>query len=221
MSGYYIRLYKASDYHTVRDIFARGIVEHTDGAVHHALTLPRIWMPSVVVMGLPLLIAGSLLTSILAGTIILGLIYYINRRPNTTYANISLRDDMLDIQKYYLQCEDRCFWVAESDREIVGMVAAAPFLHNGGEKQMELKRLSVPRRHRGKGIGKALCRTVIDFARRRGYKAVVLEASLQQTTSCYLYEKMGFRRAYYFYPDYFCARYIDLEYVIYQYDIQE
>ncbi|XP_069832360.1 probable N-acetyltransferase camello [Dendropsophus ebraccatus] len=221
MSGYYIRLYKASDYHTVRDIFARGIVEHTGAGCRHTLTLPRIWMPSVVVMGLPLLIAGSLLTSILAGTIILGLIYYINRRPNSLYVSFSLRDDMLDIQKYYLQCEDRCFWVAESDREIVGMVAAAPFLHNGGEKQMELKRLSVPRRHRGKGIGKALCRTVIDFARRRGYKAVVLNTPVLKTSSFYLYEKMGFRKSYYFYPDYFGTRYMDIEYVIYQYDIQE
>ncbi|XP_066430687.1 putative N-acetyltransferase 8B [Eleutherodactylus coqui] len=219
MSSFYIRLYKDSDYHIVRDIFARGIHEHTAASFRRTLGLPQVWIPSLVVTWLPLLITGCLFTSALAVTIILGLVWSLNRYIYTSYVSFTLRDDMLDIENYYLHREDRCFWVAESAGEIVGTVAAAPLLKTGEEKQMELKRLSVPRRHRGKGIAQALCRTVIDFAQRCGYKAVVLDTSMIQISSWKLYEKMGFRRTHYCYPDHCFVRYIDFIDVHYRYDI--
>ncbi|XP_075704714.1 putative N-acetyltransferase camello [Rhinoderma darwinii] len=221
MSSYYIRLYQDTDYHIVRGIFARGIKEHIGVAFRHTLSLPQIWIPSLVMTWLPLLITGSLLTSILAVTTISGIVWFINRRIFTTYIDFSLKDDMLDIQKYYLQSQDRCFWVAESDGEIVGTVAAAPLKQTDGEKQMELKRLSVPRRHRKKGIATVLCKTVIDFARRRGYKAVVLDTSMYQISSWNLYEKIGFRRTHYCHADDYWAKYIDFIDVYYRYDIQD
>ncbi|KAM4054260.1 putative N-acetyltransferase 8B [Anomaloglossus baeobatrachus] len=220
MPVFHIRLYQASDYHTVRDIFVGGISEHVGVAFRHTLRLPQVWFPALVVTGLPLLVSGSPLTSVLVGIAVLGLVWFINRHIFTSYTEHSLRDDLLDIQKYYLQGQDRCFWVAESNEEIVGIVAAAPKLQTGEEKQMELRRLSVPRRHRRQGIASALCRTVIDFARERDYRAVVLESSLHHISSCNLYDKMGFRRTHYCYPEYWCTRYIDLIDVYYRYDIQ-
>ncbi|XP_073418934.1 N-acetyltransferase 8-like isoform X2 [Dendrobates tinctorius] len=219
MSGFHIRFYQDSDYHIVRDIFARGITEHVGVAFRYTLRLPQVWLPALAVTWLPLLITGSPLASALIGITILGVIWFMNRRIFTSYTEHSLSDDMLDIQKYYLQREDRCFWVAESDGEIVGTVAAAPKLQEGGEKQMELKRLSVPRRHRGRGIGAALCRTIIDFARERDYKAVVLDTSLHQASSCHLYDKMGFRRTRHCYPENCYSRYIEFIDVYYRYDV--
>ncbi|KAJ1211779.1 hypothetical protein NDU88_007133 [Pleurodeles waltl] len=46
---------------------------------------------------------------------------------------------MKDIQRSYMQKRGACFWVAESDGEVVGFVAADP----AGEKELELKRLNV------------------------------------------------------------------------------
>ncbi|XP_075049882.1 N-acetyltransferase 8-like [Mixophyes fleayi] len=219
MSDYYIRLYQDSDYKIVREIFACGIKEHTNVAFRHSLNLPHVWLLLVVASVLPLLTTGSLIISLMAVSIILVIIWSINRHIFTSYVQQSLVEDMLDIRKYYLQREGHCFWVAESAGEIVGTVAAAPLHHLCGKKQMELKRLSVPRRHRGKGIAKALCRTVIDFARKEGFEALNLDTSMCQISSWKLYEKMGFRRTQTCYPDYFFAKFLDFLNIYYQYDI--
>ncbi|XP_071988772.1 N-acetyltransferase 8-like isoform X2 [Engystomops pustulosus] len=221
MSGYYIRLYKTSDYHMVRDIFARGTREHIGAAFCRSLSLPQIWIPSLVVTWLPLQITGSPLISTLAAITILGLVWYVSRHSLTVYVDHSLEDDLLDIQEYYLPSADRCFWVAEADGEVVGTVAAAPLLQPGGEKLMELRRLSVIQRYRRQGIAGALCRKVMDFTRRRGYRAVVLDTALYQTGPIILYENMGFRRSGYCYTDAFCTRIMGLTDVRYQYDIPD
>ncbi|CAI9593749.1 unnamed protein product [Staurois parvus] len=111
----------------------------------------------------------------------------------TEYIQFSLLDDMLDIRKYYLERDGYGFWVAESGGELVGTVAALPSSEPGGEKHLELKRLSVSKNHRGKGIAKALCRTVIDFAQQRGCQAVVLTTTFAQISACKLYERIGLR----------------------------
>uniref|UniRef100_A0A673BV74 Si:ch211-195e19.1 n=1 Tax=Sphaeramia orbicularis TaxID=375764 RepID=A0A673BV74_9TELE len=92
----------------------------------------------------------------------------------------------------YIQQKDSCFWVAESDGRVVGTVACLP--NQDVPECLELKRMSVRHSHRGMGIAKALCQTVADFTRERGYAAVVLYTSVVQTDAQKLYERMGYQR---------------------------
>ncbi|XP_073506611.1 probable N-acetyltransferase family 8 member 5 isoform X4 [Phyllobates terribilis] len=219
MSEYQIRLYKDSDYESVREIFADGITEHTAKAFHFSLRLRRVWAFFLVTFLLFSNITGSFLVSILAVIIDIGLLFLIQKYIYLSYVQQSLDDDMLDIQKYYLQRDGYCFWVAESSGEIAGMVAAVPPDHPGGERQVELKRMSVSRKYRGKGIAKALCRMVIDFARERGCEAVILETSYPQVDAWRMYEKMGFRRMRTFFAPYLVAKFIGFTILFYQYDL--
>ncbi|XP_069601146.1 probable N-acetyltransferase CML1 isoform X3 [Ranitomeya imitator] len=219
MSEYQIRLYKDSDYESVREIFAHGITEHTAKAFRFSLRLPRIWAIFVVTFLLFSHITGSLLVSILAVIIDIGFLFLLNKYIFVSYVQHSLDDDMLDIQKYYFQRDGYCFWVAESSGEIAGIVAAVPPDHPGGERQVELKRMSVPRKYRGKGIAKALCRMVIDFARERGCEAVILETSYPQVDAWRLYEKMGFKKMRTFFAPSLMAKLIGFTLLLYRYDL--
>ncbi|KAM4049511.1 putative N-acetyltransferase camello isoform 1-T2 [Anomaloglossus baeobatrachus] len=219
MSEYRIRLYKDSDYEKVREIFADGIKEHTAKAFHFSLRLPRVWAFFLVTFLLFSQITGSLLVSILALIIDIGFVFLLHKLIYVSYVQHCLDDDMLDIPKYYLQRDGYCFWVAESSGEIAGMVAAIPPNHHQADRQVELKRLSVPRKYRGQGIAKALCRTVIDFARRRGSEAVILETSYPQVDAWRLYEKMGFRRMRTFFAPELVAKLIGFTILFYQYDL--
>ncbi|CAH2299172.1 probable N-acetyltransferase camello [Pelobates cultripes] len=219
MSSFSIRLYKDLDYEVVRGLFARGILEHSHMAFRHAISVTRNWLFMLVMFLVPLCVTGSVILSILAVVIALIIIWICSRYVYSYYVAHCLSDDMLNIQKYYLQRDGYRFWVAESGGEVVGAVAAVPSSFSSEEKHTELKRLTVARSHRGKGIAKALCRTVIEFARNRGSDAVVLETSLPQTDAWKLYEKMGFHRTLTIRQLYVTFRVIDFVLFRYQYDL--
>ncbi|NXJ96848.1 CMLO6 acetyltransferase, partial [Corythaixoides concolor] len=65
---------------------------------------------------------------------------------------------------------------------------------------LELKRMSVRKDYRGRGLSKVLCGEVLRFARARGYEAVVLSTSVVQVAAQRLYEGQGFRKVGEFYP---------------------
>ncbi|XP_056405825.1 N-acetyltransferase 8-like [Hyla sarda] len=220
MSDYFIRLYKDSDYRDARDLFACGIIEHKDKAFHHAIRLPHIWLPALAVLTLPALNLLSLTVSILTVSIGLVTVWFCARHMYTSYVDYTLSDDMLDIGKYYLQRDGYSFWVAESTSgEVMGTIAALPSSDPGGEKHLELRRLSVAKHHRGKGIAKALYRTLIDFARKRSCDAVVLTTTLSQKTAWKMYEKLGFRQTRTFNPPGLLGKVLDFRILVYRYDI--
>eukprot|EP00079_Xenopus_tropicalis_P014669 XP_004911372.1 PREDICTED: probable N-acetyltransferase CML5 [Xenopus tropicalis] len=219
MSGVSIRLYKDSDYGVTREMFARGITEHTNKAFRHTLGIPHIWLFLFLTFLAPFIVIGSLFVSSLAITLALLILWLLNRYMFTTYVQHCLQDDLLDIKKYYLKRDGYCFWVAESYGAVVGIVAATPSHRPGGESHMELKRMSVAKSHRGKGVAKALCRTVIDFAQARGCKAVVLETSRAQTDAQRLYERIGFRVRKSFYAPMPPAKFLNFWILFYQYNI--
>ncbi|MEE6512272.1 hypothetical protein FKM82_019216 [Ascaphus truei] len=150
-------------------------MEHTRAAFDHTLHSRTFGFSMLVVFLLPLLTTGSITLSIWEGLLHLSGLWVGNR----------------DILSYYGRLH--CFWVRESAGEVVGMVAAVPASHSAGERHIELRRMSVAKSHRGKGIAKVLVRTVIDFARERGCSAVILDTTLAQIDAQRLYEKMGFR----------------------------
>ncbi|CAN2388339.1 N-acetyltransferase 8-like (GCN5-related [Pristimantis euphronides] len=192
MSACNIRLYKESDLRSVQDLFTYGCCEHVSPVFCNALRQPHNWLLLLVGLLLPLVTHGSIVLSFLSVISVLLIFWLIGREFFHFHLRQGLAKDLKDIRKYYLQREGYCFWVAELEGEVVGMVAAIPFI-TPQEKNVELKRMFVSHHHRGKGIAKILCRAVIDFARKRGSNAVILSTTSIQVSGMHLYTKMGFK----------------------------
>ncbi|XP_068129614.1 probable N-acetyltransferase camello [Hyperolius riggenbachi] len=216
---YSIRLYKDSDYHTVRKLFAEGTLEHTRVAFEHGLSLTRVRLFLVAVFFVPFIITGSLISAIITFLLIFTALWFGTRDLYGSYVRHALSDDMLDIQKYYLQRDGYCFWVVESAGEVVGMVVAIPSSHPGGENHTELRRMAVAKSHRGRGMAKALCRTVIDFARERGCSAVFLGTTVGHQVAHSLYQRMGFKEQHSEFLQHPLAKFVDFKFFFYKYDI--
>ncbi|XP_073506535.1 putative N-acetyltransferase 8B isoform X2 [Phyllobates terribilis] len=193
MSSYSIRLYEESDHRTVQEIFISGCHEHIPTAFYRGLRRPHSWLLLLGALALPLLAAGSVLLSILAVIGVLLILWLPGREFYLYHIRHGLAGDLKDIRKHYLQREYHCFWVVDQEGEVIGMVAAIPSI-TPHEKNIELKRMFVADHHRGKGIAKVLCRTVIDFARRSGCNAVVLSTTNVQVHAVTMYEKVGFKQ---------------------------
>jgi len=81
-------------------------------------------------------------------------------------------------------------WVAELNGEVVGSVA----LRDLGDGGLELKRMYLRQAQRGRGLGKRLLATALDWARANGAAAVKLDTTGSMKAARALYEAYGFRR---------------------------
>ncbi|XP_036986789.2 N-acetyltransferase 8 [Artibeus jamaicensis] len=195
MAPYHIRKYQESDCQCVLDLFSQGMTEHASTTFRHILKLPKIL---VFLLGVPLalfLVSGSWFLALVAGLTLLAALRFLAKYPWTEYVSHTLRTDMSDISKTYLSGPGSCFWVAESEGQVVGTVGALPVEEPTPQKrQLQLFRLSVSSEHRGQGIAKALVRTLLQFARDQGYSEVVLNTTMLQESAIALYQSMGFRK---------------------------
>ncbi|XP_016051368.1 PREDICTED: N-acetylaspartate synthetase [Miniopterus natalensis] len=132
----------------------------------------------------------SLLLTLLVPAGLLGLRYYYSRKVILAYLDCALHTDMADIEQYYMKPPGSCFWVAVLDGNVVGIVAARA---HEADNALELLRMSVDSRFRGKGIAKALGRKVLEFALVHNYSAVVLGTTAVKVAAHKLYESLGFR----------------------------
>ncbi|XP_012644144.3 N-acetyltransferase 8B-like [Microcebus murinus] len=210
MAPYLIRKYQESDRKWVVDLLSRGMAEHIPATFRHVLKLPRTL---VLLLGGPLallLVSGSWLLALTFSLALLPVLWFLAARPWRQYVDMTLRTDMADITKSYLSEPGSCFWVAESEKKVVGTVGALPVDHPTlQEKRVQLFHLSVSSEHRGQGIAKALVRTVLQFARDQGYSEVVLDTSTMQVSAQALYQGMGFRKTGQSFPS-MSARLVDL-----------
>ncbi|XP_060103187.1 putative N-acetyltransferase 8B [Heteronotia binoei] len=195
MGEYHIRTYEDRDYEAVRAIFSHGILEHAPAGCWHVLRCPQTHLLLLAIFYVAYAVSASLL---FAGGVVAALLAVGWVRMKgiwAEYVEAALAEDMGDIRKTYLEAKDSCFWVVTSREEVVGMVAAVqPEDPSQQDVALELKRMSVAKPHRGRGLSKALTRTVIRFAQERGYKEVVLGTSMVQLAAQRVYEGMGFRK---------------------------
>uniref|UniRef100_S4R7H4 N-acetylaspartate synthetase n=1 Tax=Petromyzon marinus TaxID=7757 RepID=S4R7H4_PETMA len=130
----------------------------------------------------------SLLLTCCVPLLLLALRYYYSRQLILRYASNALCKDMADIPLNYIKTPGSCFWVAVLGGDVVGIVGARAHTE---DNTVELCRMSVDSRYRGRGIAKALGRTVIDFALANG-TAVVLSTTAVKIDAHRLYS-LGFK----------------------------
>ena len=74
-------------------------------------------------------------------------------------------------------------------RRIIGCVA----IDRRSRGTAELMKMYLDPRFRGRGLGKRLLRTALAFARRAGYRRVMLETNTRLRAAAGLYAQAGFR----------------------------
>ncbi|XP_053714217.1 N-acetylaspartate synthetase-like isoform X1 [Synchiropus splendidus] len=116
--------------------------------------------------------------------------YYCSRLVIHDFLQYMLSTDLRDIEEYYMNSPDRCFWVAEKEGKVVGVVAASGDRTTGS---LELLRMSVDTNCRKCGLGKALCRKVMEYAATEKYTSIKLGTVGYTGAALRLYESVGFR----------------------------
>lgn len=214
-----IQIRKFHDEDVVKELFTLGMSEHVPSSFVHVLKQPLTQMVLMCMFCALLTSSKSFLLPVLAVTFCLAgarqmVVYMFNK-----YIEATLRKDLNNISETYLKGKDSCFWVADSDGRVVGSVACLPAEDAPG--CLKLKRMSVRRSHRGMGIAKALCRTVAEFTRDRGYGAVTLQTSVVQTDAQKLYEHMGYKKIREFVVPEFLAKILNFTLLEYRLDLQQ
>ncbi|KAM8808645.1 N-acetyltransferase 8 [Eudromia elegans] len=190
MAQFLIRQYEDKDFEAVRDMFARGILEHVPSVYRHVLTWRRAQLALLALVVTAWVATGAWTAVLAAAALPLLVLWPLARSLGTSYVRDALATDLQDIAGTYLRAPDSGFWVAEAGGAVVGMVAAVPAPEPAA---LELKRMSVAREQRGRGVAQALARRVLALARARGHRAVVLSTSVVQAPARRLYERLGFR----------------------------
>lgn len=139
MAPYHIRKYRESDRKRVVAVFSEGMTEHTPTAFRHILKLPRTL---VLLLGGPFalfVVSGSWVLALVASLGLLAALTFLAKYPWIQCKVMSLHTDVSDISKSYFSESGSCFWVAESEGQVVGMVGALPVKkHAVRKEQLEL-----------------------------------------------------------------------------------
>lgn len=188
----FIREFEREDREEVRRIFYEGIMERIPNSAFRGLRQqPQTQFMYAMLTVMCFVMTKSVTLTCCAPFLLMGARYYYSSKVIHNYLDYALHTDMADIEAYYMKPAGSCFWVAVLDGRVVGIVAA-----QGREEDntVELRRMSVDSRYRGKGIAKALGRRVLEFAVRNNYAAVILGTTAVKLAAHKLYESLGFRQ---------------------------
>ncbi|XP_064568183.1 N-acetyltransferase 8-like [Zonotrichia leucophrys gambelii] len=196
MASFRIRQYQDQDFEAVRALFTRGVLEYAPACFWYVLRAGRVRLALLAAFVVARAATGSWMLGLGAFALALVLVWVLVRLLCNSYVRDALGTDLCDVPGTYQRSPDCRFWVVEEAGTVAAMVAAVP----AGRGEMELKRMSVSREHRGRGLARMLCREVLAFARARGYGTVVLSTSVVQVVAQRLYEGQGFRKVGALYP---------------------
>ncbi len=88
----------------------------------------------------------------------------------------------------YFECKDSCFWVAEIDDIIVGMIGVQRIDNDAAE----MRRLRVRDEFRRNGIGTRLMEHAIAFCKEREFLKVVLDVRIERVSAISMFDTFGF-----------------------------
>lgn len=195
MASYSIHKYQERDCKEALELFSKGMQDNISPTFYYCLKLPRTLVFLTGGLLVLFLATGSWFLTLLSGLSFLTALRLLIGYVWNLFVTDSLNTDMSDISKQYMSRQGSCFWVAKSEGRVVGTVGALPVSESAlSREHLELFHLCVGSSHRGKGIAKALVRTVLQFGQDEGYTAVVLGTSKVQYAAVSLYQSMGFRR---------------------------
>jgi len=104
------------------------------------------------------------------------------------FINSALNLDVYDIEKAYLQ-EGSMFIVAEMDGRIVGTGSLTKI---SDKNVAQIVRVSVHPEHRRQGIAQEIIKNLLAYARKMGYKKILVETTKTWIAPRTLYNKLGF-----------------------------
>ncbi len=93
----------------------------------------------------------------------------------------------------YQADKHRYFVVTDRVGKVVAGSGVAPLL-GAGASVAELRKMYSDPAVRGQGLGRALLRACIDFARQSGYRRLYIESMSTMREACSLYSTFGFKR---------------------------
>ena len=102
------------------------------------------------------------------------------------------------IQQKNIQLLKENFSGCKKKKKVIGMVA----YHRHSKSRCEMKRLYVKPKYRENKLGKKLVLEILEYAKKAGYKEMVLDTIIPLQSAIHLYKKVGFveREAYYHNP---------------------
>ena len=117
------------------------------------------------------------------------IIEYVSRlNRDLSFQNID--EELEDPAVKYTAPEGELLVAVDEANHVIGMVA----YHRHNAQRCEMKRLYVKPEARGIHLGDALVETIIERARRAGYKEMVLDTIAPLKSAIGLYEKSGFSK---------------------------
>ncbi len=198
-----VRSFRSSDAVHVRRIFSEGMKDlifdgfrALTGAVMPLIAAAGAAVGAAVFAGFGCSALISCLTAAAVISAILGLAYLQFRRQVLAYVDQSLSDDLSEIEAFYLKGKSH-FWVAVEQRadgteEVLGCVALEHKTKGKYSGWGELRRMSVCRSARRRGVAGKLHDALLEHGKRFQITGVFLSTSTMQPAAVSLYQRLGY-----------------------------
>jgi GNAT superfamily N-acetyltransferase len=96
-------------------------------------------------------------------------------------------DSNMSAEEHLQYVMEETSWVSEVDDQVIGFLCAHEM-----DRDLHIKELAVHHEWQGRGIGRRLVETVIEYARRNGFRSVTLTTFREVPWNEPFYRSMGF-----------------------------